>query len=167
MSKISVKEFIDNENLLEVVYVPFDRKMEIVGYVLRGLTKALGGINSSMLRRVSTEVFIENITNLDLNIEDENELKGFDQLCFHGKLDDLIVYMGNEYIEMKRILDEYVADYIRTETNPAVTINAIYDQMKMYMKTALDYIHEYIKDIDVEQLGNTIAQLVGQGSETK
>ena len=99
--------------------------MEIAGYVLRGVTQALGGLNSSMLRRVATEVFIENITNIDLNIEDENGLKGFDQLCYSRELDKLLLYLGDEYTEMKRILDEYVSDYIRTETNPSVTINMI------------------------------------------
>ena len=125
MSKISVKEYVDNNELLEVGYLPFDRKMEIAGYVLRGVTQALGGLNSSMLRRVATEVFIENITNIDLNIEDENGLKGFDQLCYSRELDKLLLYLGDEYTEMKRILDEYVSDYIRTETNPSVTINMI------------------------------------------
>lgn len=162
MSKISVKEYVDDKNLLEVSYVPYDRKMEIAGYILRGVVNALGGINSSMLRRVSTEVFIENISNLDLNVEDENGLKGFDQLYYLGEFDELISRLGDEYVEMRKILNEYISDYIRTETNPAVTINAIYEQMKTYVSTALDYIHEYIKDVDVEQLGNTLAQFVGQ-----
>ena len=160
MAKISVKDFIDNNELLEITYTPFDQKMEIVSKVLTETIKAIGGLNTSLLRRISTEVFIESITNIDMNVKDDNGLTGFDQLNYTNELDTLLAYMGNEYIEFTRILNERVADYIRIETNPSVTINAIYDNVKTQLNTVLDMLGDYIQNIDMEQLADTVSNIV-------
>jgi len=76
--KISVAEYLNNKELLVLTYLPFDTKMEIVSNIINSVTNSVGGLNTTLMRRVSTEVFIESITNIDLNIVDENNLKGFD-----------------------------------------------------------------------------------------
>ena len=157
--KISVENYIENNALLEIVYTPFDKKMEIVSHVLTGIINSLGGLNTALLRRISTEVFIEAISNIDMSIVDENELSGYDQLCFKNELENLIIYLGSEYIEFEKILSERVSDYIRTETNPAVTINAIYKQVSDYFSNTLDYLSDRIQDVDIEEVANDILQI--------
>ena len=170
-NKISVQEYLNNKELLKVVYVPFDSKITIVSKIFQGLINATGGINTSMLRRIFTEVVIENITNIDMGILDENELKGFDQLCLANELDNLKYLLGNEYKEFEKILSEYISDYIRVETNPAVTINQIYTQVVDFLNTVLDTLSERIKDINVEELEDTILKLIptngGVNNESK
>lgn len=158
--KISVADYLNNKDLLMVSYIPFDTKMQIVNHVVLGTINSIGGLNTTLLRRISTEMFIESITNIDMKITDENGLSGFDQLCFHNKLDELKLLIGREYLEFDKILSERVDDYIRTETNPSVTINAIYDQIKVYFGSALDYISELIKNADVEKLSDNIMKLM-------
>ena len=159
-NKISVTEYINNNDLLVVTYLPFDTKMNIVSHILNSIISSVGGLNTSLLRRISTEVFINSITNIDMNIEDENGLRGFDTLLFTGKLNQLKSALDREYSELELILDERVNDYIRTETNPSVTINAIYDQIRAYLNTAMDYLSERIKDIDVSQIANELTQYI-------
>ena len=159
-NKISVTEYINNNDLLVVTYLPFDTKMNIVSHILNSIISSVGGLNTSLLRRISTEVFINSITNIDMNIEDENGLRGFDTLLFTGKLNQLKSALDREYSEFELILDERVNDYIRTETNPSVTINAIYDQIRAYLNTAMDYLSERIKDIDVSQIANELTQYI-------
>ncbi len=170
-SKISVSEYLENKELIEISYIPFDKKMEIVGHVINEIVNTLGGLNTTLLRRISTEVFIETISNIDMNIEDENGLKGFDQLCFHNELENLKIMLGTEYKEFDRILDERVSDYIRIETNPSVTINAIYNQVRDSVNTVLDYLSKQIQNIDVEKLSATISEFApklisGDNNET-
>ena len=159
-NKISVQEYLNNKELLSVVYIPFDTKIQIVSRVIRGLIDSTGGIMSSMLRRIFTEVVIESISNIDMNIEDENGLKGFDQLCYANELENMKIVLGNEYKEFEKILSEYISDYIRIETNPAITINQIYSQVTEFLSTLLDGLSEKIQDVDVEKLGDTITRLV-------
>lgn len=159
-NKISVMDYVNDNDLLEVSYIPYDEKMQIVSHVLNGVINSVGGLNTSILRRISTEVFIESITNIDLGVEDENGLKGFDQLCYLGELDQLKIFLGNEYIEFQKILDEHVQDYIRMETNPALTINAIYNQLSEYAKIAMDYISNQIQNIDADQVAETVTKFI-------
>lgn len=165
-NKISVMDYLDNHMLLRINYTPFDTKMEIVGHMLTSMAKALGGINTTFLRRLSTETFIEAITNIDMNIPDENGLKGFDQLCYHSELNNLIHIIGSEYDEFSKILEERLSDYIRVETNPAVTINAIYDQVKDYYNNVLNFLSEYIQNIDVEKLSKIMQPVISKVGET-
>ena len=68
-NKISVKEYLDNKELLNGIYIPFDTKTQIVSRVVRGLVDSTGGIMSSILRRIFTEVVIESISNIDMNMD--------------------------------------------------------------------------------------------------
>jgi len=50
------------------------------------------------------------------------------------------------------MLSEMISDYIRIETNPAITINLIYKQIQTYLNKMLDYISENIQNIDIDNL---------------
>ena len=161
-NKITVQEYLNNKDLLEATYIPFEDKLTIVSNTIRGSVDALGGLNQTMLRRVATEVFITSITNLDMVTVDENGLSGYDQLCYKDELFPLINKLGNEYEEFQRIYDERVEDYIRTETNPAITINAIYSQVADVFTSIIEQLSNQIQNIDVEQLLSSVSQLVPQ-----
>ena len=170
-NKISVKEYIENNELLTAVYIPFDEKLSIVSRIISELVNTIGGLNTSMLRRIATEVFIESITNIDMTITDENGLSGFDQLIYRDELENLKVKLGNEYDEFERILDERVDDYIRTETNPAITINAIYSQVADMLSKLIELFSKRIQEIDVDEFIDNISHLIpvsgGANNESK
>jgi len=169
-NKINVSDYIKNKDLLEIQYVPYESKMSIVSHIIDGVIKSIGGLNSSLLRMISDEVIIESITNLDMNAQDENGLKGFDQLLYLNEYNTLIELLGNEYIEFKKILNEYVSDYIRTETNPAITINAIYNQVVDIVNKLVNMISEQIQNIDMDALGEQLMPIVnriGGNNESK
>jgi hypothetical protein len=159
-NKISVKEYIEDKGLLKGTYVSFNDKITIMSHVISELVNSIGGLNTSMLRRLATEVIIESISNIDMAITDENGLSGYDQLCYMNELDELKIRLGNEYDEMERILDERIDDYIRTETNPAITINAIYSHVTGTLSDIIELIRKQIQNINVEELMQNISQLI-------
>ena len=164
-NKISVADYINEPTLLKLQYMPFDSKLQIIGHVFTGMINAVGGLNTTLLRRLSVEAFIDAVTNIDMNIRDNNGLDGFDQLCYHNELGGLIELMGNEYIEFKKMLDERTADYIRIETNPSVTINQIYDQFKEALDFVLNYVSERVQNIDTEKLGEQLRPFIEKAGD--
>ena len=165
--KISVADYLGDRYLLELRYTPFDVKMGVVSEIMNNVISTIGGLNTTFLRRIATETFITTITNIDMNVADENGLKGFDQLCFTGSLEELKSDMGAEYAEFERILNERVQDYIRMETNPSVTIQGIYNQVSSALNSVMDVLSEQIKGIDVEQLGKMISDAVEKNGGVK
>ena len=156
-TKISVYDYYNDNNKLEITFTPFDTKLQIVSNIISEVIKSVGGINTSLLRRISTEIFIETITNIDMKIQDENGLSGFDQLYFYNIVDHLKNNIGNEYSEFENIMSERLSDYFRVETNPAVTINSIYNHVKDYYNQVMDFISEKVQDFDVESFVKTFS----------
>ena len=158
--RISVQEYLSNKELLTGVYTPYDTKLNIVSKIVNGVINATGGLNTAMLRRISTEVFIETISNIDMSEKDENGLQGFDQLCYTGELDNLKKALRDEYYEFENILSEYIDDYIRIETNPAITISRIYSQITDILNSIFDDLSERIQGADIEKIGEIIANIL-------
>ena len=63
-NKISVSKYLENKDLLKINYIPYDVKLNIVDVVLSQviIDDEIQKIDSALLKRVSTEVFIESIT---------------------------------------------------------------------------------------------------------
>ena len=127
MNRISVMDFINDNSLLEVTYTPFDQKLEIVTRILNATIETVGEINTSIVRKISTQVFINNITNIDLSVKDKNGLDGYDQLCYCNQLDVLKSLISSEYIEFETILTERISDYARVMNSPVYAIGKTYD----------------------------------------
>ncbi len=164
-NKITVKEYLENNELLSVVYIPFEEKLGLVSKVLNESIKAIGGLNTTLVRRLAVEIFIEAITNIDMKTVDENGLSGYDQICYSGQLESLIDNIGNEYLELDRILHERMQDYIRIESNPSITINEIYDQVKTYLSTFINYFSNYVEGLDVEKISNELIKITQNGGD--
>lgn len=156
--RINIDNYLANKELLQLTYIPFDSKMEIVSHLINGVINSVGGLNTSLLRRISSEVFIESISNIDMGAVNESGLTGFDELLCKREFDSLIDVLGSEYVEFQTILNERVADYIRIETNPAVTINAIYNQVTETLNKILDYVSKQIQEADPEKIINFITE---------
>ncbi len=164
ISKISTLDYIEDPSKLQIMYVPFDTKMQIAGHVVSSIAKAIGGMNSSLFRRISIEVIIENITNIDMTVKDENELAGFDQLLYYKKLDGLLETLGDEYNEFKKIIDERFSDYLRTETNSALTLEHIYSEVKSYFEILIEQVNKYLNSINIDGLNEqTVSPFVEVG----
>ena len=54
-------------------------------------------------------------------------------------------------------MSERLSDYFRVETNPAVTINSIYNHVKDYYNQVMDFISEKVQDFDVESFVKTFS----------
>ena len=109
-NKISMKEFFDNKELLEVTYIPFDTKLQTVFVVLQSIIDNYGYLNRSILRRIATETILDVITNVDMSMECEHELKGFDYMYYKQDF-QILDYIEIQYNEFMKILDEQIADY--------------------------------------------------------
>jgi len=108
---ISILDFINDNNLLEITYVPFDVKVEIVKTIISTVAENAGYLDSSVLRRVAFETMVNTITNIDMNIECEYGLKGYDYLCYSDSEATLLSHIGPQYDQFWRILEEQVRDY--------------------------------------------------------
>ena len=165
--RISVSEYLKDNSLLQFNYIPYDKKIDIVSHVFSGVIQAVGGLNSTLLRMVKIEAIIENVTNLDLKIPGEDDLKGLDLLIYTNELPTLIQLMGREYEEFDKMFEEYTADYIRMETNPAVTIEAIYNRIAEQGTVIIDFLQEQIKNVDVEQFSSLLLNVIQTQAKEK
>ncbi len=111
MGKISVLDYVNNNDLLEIRYIPFETKLRIIDSIITEIIEKEKTINTSLIRRISIQIFIENSTNIDLSSTDDNNLDGFNQLYYYNALESLTRFIGNEYSEFLLILKERISDY--------------------------------------------------------
>ena len=80
--RISAQEYLDNNALLELVYIPYEQKVTICDAILSQVLNKDGfaTVDSVLLKRVKTQIIIESISNLDLSIVNEDGLNGYDVL---------------------------------------------------------------------------------------
>lgn len=163
-NKISVIQYIENEDLLEISYTPYSVKKEIVNTIVSQVTNKgdMRTIDTALLNRVSCEIFIEAITNIDMSIEDENKLSGYDLLCMNNKLDDLLFEVSDEYGRFVEILECVVSDFIRNNNSTSATLLFIVKKLTSFGNEKLKEILEYIEDIDVKNVGDTIKKLIAE-----
>lgn len=112
---------------LEVVYIPYYVKIKIITKTIYEFFKRYGYVNSSMVKLIGFQTYVEYITNLDMGSEDENNLLGFDILKYNNKYNDLIIDLGDEYKDFENILAEQLDDYKRdadiiTQNNQMIEI---------------------------------------------
>ncbi len=127
MDKISVNEYMLDRSKLEVVYIPYYVKIKIITKTIYEFFKRYGYVNSSMVKLIGFQTYVEYITNLDMGSEDENNLLGFDILKYNNKYNDLIIDLGDEYKDFENILAEQLDDYKRdadiiTQNNQMIEI---------------------------------------------
>ncbi len=133
MEKISLKNYLENKDLLELTYTPYEDKMKIIDLIMDGCivetTDGLVKIDSVVLERVSTEMFLSSITNIDMEESLENGLTVYDELCRVGEINNLIDRCGLEYKLFSDILYLRKKDFDKTNESIYTVINFIFEQL--------------------------------------
>lgn len=160
--KISVKEYLENEKLLKVVgYIPYVEKVNIVDSIVKQIYVVINGtynLDSVLLDRVKSQIFIEQCTNLNLSIIDEEEnLDGYDLLKKTDKYDIVIRYIENEVNELERILKLRIDDFIRDKASVKGILSYKTEKILDCVKTEIPSLIDYIEKIDIESIVNGLS----------
>lgn len=166
-NKISVSQYLENEDLLEINYVPYDVKREIVETIISKTIfyKDMLLLDTALLNRISCEIFIESITNIDMNILDEHELYGYDTLCMNNALNNLLVEINDEYERFMEILEYKVNDFIRKNNSTGAIISSVINRIVNWSNYKIDELNNYIEGIDVKKVANELKILIDKNLE--
>ena len=142
-NKISVSEYLNNKELLEINYTPYDIKNNIVDAILSQVIvkDGLHKINSVLLNRVSIHIFIESITNIDMSIKSDKNLDGYDELCFNNELEELLEIINDEYSRFKYILKLKIDDLNRYSNSTSATLVSLKRSVVEFIKQKSDEIN--------------------------
>ena len=161
--KISVKEYLNDTELLELTYIPYDEKVEICNVIIGQCSSVFEdyhSLNSVLLERVKTEIFITSITNLDFSIKDENGLDGYDQLCYHNDLDYLIYTCGFLYEQFEEIFELALKDYYDNFTSLRSYLNTMKTNVLNWISKIKRDANEFVKSIDSKEVSDKIIQII-------
>ena len=164
-AKISIQEYLENNELLEMNYIPYEQRVEICQVILEQCTSIFDDYNtidSVLLDRVKTEIFIDNITNLDFSIKDENGLNGYDQLCFNNELDNLIYECGYLYEQFEDILDLMINDYYNNIACTRGYLNILKKNLTKWVGDITEDITKKINNIDSKKIVDSITDILGK-----
>lgn len=118
MNKITCEEYRNNPELLKVVeYIPYDAKITIIDSILKELVNNESGfytLDSVLLDRIKVSIYIHTYTNIDLNFYCEN-LDGYDYMCKHDLVDEIISKFSKEYERLESILSLRIKDFYLTD----------------------------------------------------
>jgi hypothetical protein len=161
-NKISVREYLDNKELLEINYTPHDIKNNIVDVMLSQVVvrDGLQKINSVLLNRISTQIFIESITNIDMSVKSDKNLDGYDELCFNNELEELLEIISNEYSRFEYILKLKIDDLNRYNNSTSATILSLKKSVVDFVKKKSDEINQFINNIDTQTISNNLKVLI-------
>lgn len=103
---ISVNEYKNNKDLLEISYIPFRQKCNIVDIFLDEHIKSVGGnffdIDKALFEASKICAFIQVCTNLDLSTDDDED--PLDVLLKNNLLNELIDTVRDQYDVFEKIL---------------------------------------------------------------
>lgn len=167
-NKISVKEYLENKEILELNYIPYEQRVEICNVILDQCTSIFedyNTLNSVLLERVKTEIFISYITNLDFSIKDENELDGYDQLCLNNELDALIYECDYLYEQFENILELMLNDYYHNIASTRGYLNTLKTKILDWFSILKRDVHEYIENLDSKAIANNIIDIINKNQK--
>ena len=166
-NKISVAEYLEDNELLEIKYTPYDVKSSIVDVILSQVTtkEEINKIDSALLYRISTQVFIEAITNIDMSIVSEENISGFDLLCLYDELDSLIDTIAEEFDRFEDILQLKVDDFHRYNTSTSATLLSLKKALSKFTKTKSDEMNELIQNLDTAAISNKLKNIINENLE--
>ena len=166
-NKISVTEYLEDKGLLEINYIPYDVKSNIVDVILSKVSTAgeINKLDSALLHRISTQVFIESITNIDMSIESEENLNGYDLLCLYDELDSLIDTIIDEFERFEHILELKVEDFHRYNTSTSATLLSLKNVLSKFVKKKSDEINELIRNLDTSAISEKLKNIINENLE--
>lgn len=158
---VNVREYIKDNDKLELSYLGYAQKMELVDTILENVidyNTHPATVDTSMLKIISIELFIQNITNLDLSPEANGDENGYDILCYSGALSHLLELIAPEYNRLQEILNDRLNDFYRYEYSPVKAIYDIKDAVDKALSDSADYLNNAIRNIDIEKIMEMIPQ---------
>lgn len=166
-NKISVSQYLENEDLLEINYVPYDVKREIVDTIIFQVTRygEMKNIDTALLHRVSCEIFIESITNINMSIVNENNLGGYDVLCMNNALDELLYEIDEEYSRFLEILEYKLSDFHKQNTSTAAILLLLKNKLYSFGNEKLNDLRVLTENIDVKQIGDKLKEIINENLE--
>ena len=161
--RISVEQYLKNNELLDFVYITYEEKVEICKEILKQCTNIFNDystIDSVLLNRVKDEIFINAITNLDFSEKNNLGLNGYDQLCYENKLNDLIEKCGYLYSQFDEILDLLLKDYYHNEGSLRSYIHNLKNSIKAYIAFERDSISDFIQGLDPQKIVDNLTRIM-------
>lgn len=162
-NKISANEYLNNKNLLEISYIPYEQKIDICDVIMSQLIIDVGYpiIDSCMLERISTQVFIENVTNLDLSIIDDNGLNGYDTLCYYDELNALL-RTTTEFEILKHMIELKYNDFKINQGSFKGMIHTLKEKFIKIIISNYENINTLFSSIDSQKASEKIANFVNK-----
>lgn len=166
-NKISVSEYLKDNGLLEINYIPYDVKLDIVDVVLSQVISddVMPKVDGALLKRVSTEVFIETITNIDMSIKSEVDLGGYDELCLNNELDYLIELIEDEFDRFNEVLDSKLNDFYRYNNSTGFVLMSLKNSLVKFINKKTNEVNELINTIDTKDISNRLKKLIEENME--
>jgi hypothetical protein len=166
-NKISVKEYLDNKKLLKLKgYIPYAEKVNIIDSIVSQIYIVINGtynLDSVLLDRVKSQIFIEQCTNLNLSIiEEEENLDGYDLLKKTYTYEEIMKYIEAEVNELERILQLRIDDFIRDKASVKGVLNYKTEKILDCVKTEIPSLINRVENIDAESVINTFSLLLDQ-----
>lgn len=163
-TKISVEEYLENNELLKTYYTPFETKREIVDVIVSQVVedKGMKKIDQTFLYRIATQVFIETITNIDMSIKSNSGLDGYDVLCLNDALNELIDMISTEFDRFDSILKLKLDDFYRYENSTSSILLSLKKNLSDFFKKKTDELNEMIANIDSKEISEKIKMTINE-----
>ena len=152
---INVREYLNNKTKLELVYIPYGEKINLINLILDNVinreTKP-ATIDTALLKNVATQIFIQNATNIDLSEDANSGENGYDVLCYNNALYELLSSIRSEFDMFQEILNDKVNDFYRYEYSSAKALYDIEEDIAGAFSDSIDSLETALKNLNVEQL---------------
>lgn len=157
--KISVKEYMDDNSLLEIYYTPFGYKLDLVDTILDNLidrNTTPPTINVALLKNIANHLFIQEITNLDLSEDANDGSDGYDLLCQYKLLSNLLSTISDEYQILNDILNDRLNDFYRYEYSISKVLYDTVNSISDFASYSINQLESTMKSIDTDKLVHNI-----------
>lgn len=159
MDKISASEYVSDKTLLKLNYIPHNTKVSIINTIMAQTLKSDSVVDWVLLDRVSTQIFIETITNLDLSVTDDQGLDGYDTLMFHGVMNNVIESCGTEYQIFRDILKAKVDAYEKANYSTSTAILMVAQRAEAKIDAILSSLIDKVEGLNVDNVASKLETL--------
>lgn len=158
--RISVQEYLDNKDRLELIYVPHDKKVNICDVILSQVLNKDGfaTVDSVMLERVKIQIIIESFSNLDLSIENIDGINGYDLLSLNNKLEEFVTH--EEFNKFDKIIELRLKDFYNENASLRGYINYLVNKIQNKFVLLKDDVDNFIQNLDTKAIANKVSDVV-------
>lgn len=166
---ISVREYIENKELLETTYVPYAMKVEIIDAMINNAREVNDGkIDDASMDRIFDEVIITASTNIDMSIiDEETELDGYDLLMAYDAYDELISMIDKEYYRYFSIYTNKIKTIERYELGTSAVISKIKEDITEQINSILYSASQVVNNFDSEAFVKQLSSMIDQKLEER